>query len=55
MNIGPFPHQVTRLVFGTGQPYEEFRARVAAGVPFSTGLVDKGVRNAGPGCGQGWG
>jgi hypothetical protein len=30
-------------------------SRVPAGVPFSTGLVDKGVRNAGRGCGQGWG
>ena len=33
MDIGSFPHQVTRLVFDTGQPYEEFRARYAAAVP----------------------
>ena len=29
MDIGSFPHQVTRLVFDTGQPYQEFRARYA--------------------------
>jgi hypothetical protein len=29
-DIGSFPHQVTRLVFDTGQPYEEFRARYEA-------------------------
>ena len=29
-DIGWFPHQVTRLVFDTGQPYEEFRARYQA-------------------------
>jgi hypothetical protein len=28
-----FPHQVTRLVFDTGQPYEEFRARYEVAVP----------------------
>jgi len=33
MDIGSFPHQVTRLVFDTGQPYEEFRARYEAAVP----------------------
>jgi hypothetical protein len=33
MDIGSFPHQVTRLVFETGQPYEEFRARDEAAVP----------------------
>jgi Domain of unknown function DUF302 len=33
MGIGSFPHQVTRLVFDTGQPYEEFRARYEAAVP----------------------
>jgi hypothetical protein len=27
VDISSFPHQVTRLVFDTGQPYEEFRAR----------------------------
>jgi hypothetical protein len=26
------PHQVTRLVFDTGQPYEQFRARYEAAV-----------------------
>jgi hypothetical protein len=26
MDVGSFPHQVTRLVFDTGQPYDEFRA-----------------------------
>jgi hypothetical protein len=33
MDIGSFPHKVTRLVFDTGQPYEEFRARYEAAVP----------------------
>jgi hypothetical protein len=33
MDTGSFPHQVTRLVFDTGQPYEEFRARYEAAVP----------------------
>jgi hypothetical protein len=33
MEIGSFPHQVTRLVFDTGQPYEEFRARYENAVP----------------------
>src|SRR5579863_574174 len=33
MGVGSFPHQVTRLVFDTGQPYEEFRARYEAAVP----------------------
>jgi hypothetical protein len=33
MDIGSFPHQVTRLVFDTGQPYEQFRARYEAAVP----------------------
>jgi hypothetical protein len=33
MDIGSFPHQVTRLVFDTGQPYDEFRARYEAAVP----------------------
>ncbi len=32
-DIGSFPHQVTRLVFDTGQPYDEFRARYEAAVP----------------------
>ena len=27
------PHQVTRLVFDTGQPYEKFRSRCEAAVP----------------------
>ena len=30
MDIGSFPHQVTRLIFDTGQPYEAFRARYEA-------------------------
>ena len=33
MDVGSFPHQVTRLVFDTGQPYQEFRARYEAAVP----------------------
>jgi hypothetical protein len=33
MDIGSFPHQVTRLIFDTGQPYEAFRARYDAAVP----------------------
>jgi hypothetical protein len=33
MDIGSFPHQVTRLVFDTGQPYEQFRARYENAVP----------------------
>jgi Domain of unknown function DUF302 len=33
MGVGSFPHQVTRLVFDTGQRYEEFRARYEAAVP----------------------
>ena len=33
MDISSFPHQVTRLVFDTGQPYEEFRVRYEAAVP----------------------
>ena len=33
MDIGSFPHRVTRLVFDTGQPYEQFRARYEAAVP----------------------
>jgi hypothetical protein len=28
-----FPHQVTRLVFDAGQPYEKFRGRYEAAVP----------------------
>ena len=37
MDIGSFPHQVTRLIFDTGQPYEAFRARhKAAGSRRST-------------------
>jgi hypothetical protein len=27
MDLGSFPHEVTRMVFDTGQPYKEFRAR----------------------------
>ena len=33
MNVLSFPHQVTRLVFDTGQPYEKFRGRYEAAVP----------------------
>lgn len=33
LEFGVFPHQVTRLVFDTGQPYEEFRARYEDAVP----------------------
>jgi hypothetical protein len=33
MDIGSFPHRVTRLVFDTGQPYEAFCARYEAAVP----------------------
>jgi len=33
MDVGSFPHQVTRLVFDTGQPYDQFRARYEAAVP----------------------
>jgi hypothetical protein len=33
MNVSSFPHQVTRLVFNAGQPYEKFRGRYEAVVP----------------------
>jgi uncharacterized protein (DUF302 family) len=33
MDFGSFPHEVTRMVFDTGQPYEEFRARYEDAVP----------------------
>jgi hypothetical protein len=33
MDIGSFVHQVTRLIFDTAQPYEEFRARYEDAVP----------------------
>jgi hypothetical protein len=33
MDIGTFPHRMTRLIFDTGQPYEEFRARYEDAVP----------------------
>jgi hypothetical protein len=32
-NLLSFPHQVTRLVFDVGQPYEKFRGRYEAAVP----------------------
>ena len=32
-DVSWFPHQVTRLVFDTGQPYDQFRARYEAAVP----------------------
>jgi hypothetical protein len=33
MDIGTFPHRMTRLIFDTGQPYEEFRVRYEDAVP----------------------
>ena len=33
MNVPSVQHQVTRLVFDTGQPYEKFRSRYEAAVP----------------------
>jgi hypothetical protein len=33
MDVGSFPHEVTRLVFDTGQSYEDFRARYEDAVP----------------------
>ena len=33
MDIGSFVYQVTRLIFDTAQPYEEFRARYEDAVP----------------------
>jgi uncharacterized protein (DUF302 family) len=33
IEISSFPHQVTRLAFDAGQPYEEFRARYEDAVP----------------------
>ena len=33
MNVLSVPHQVTRLVFDTGQPYEKFRSRYEAAAP----------------------
>jgi hypothetical protein len=33
MNVLSFPHQITRLVFDAGQPYEKFRSRYEAAVP----------------------
>jgi hypothetical protein len=33
MAVGSFLHQVVRLVFDTGQPYEQFRARYEEAVP----------------------
>ena len=33
MTTQSFPHEVTRLAFDTGQPYEEFRARYEGAVP----------------------
>jgi hypothetical protein len=33
MNVRSVPHQVTRLVFDVGQPYEKFRSRYEAAVP----------------------
>jgi hypothetical protein len=33
MNLLSFPHQVTRPVFDTSQPYEKFRSRHEAAVP----------------------
>jgi hypothetical protein len=33
MDVASFPHQVTRLIFDTGQPYQEFRAQYEDAVP----------------------
>ena len=33
MQVSSYPHQVTRLAFDTGQPYEKFRARYEDAVP----------------------
>ena len=33
INVLSVPHQVTQLVFDTGQPYEKFRSRYEAAVP----------------------
>jgi hypothetical protein len=33
MNVLAFPHQVTRLIFDAGQPYEKFRGLYEAVVP----------------------
>jgi hypothetical protein len=33
INVLSVPHQVTRLVFDTGQPYEKFRSRYEGAVP----------------------
>lgn len=33
LDIRSYPHQVTRLAFDTGQPYEKFRSRYEAAVP----------------------
>jgi hypothetical protein len=33
MNVLAFPHQVTRLIFDAGQPYEKFRGRYEVVVP----------------------
>jgi hypothetical protein len=33
MNVRSVPHQVTRLVFDVGQPYDKFRSRYEAAVP----------------------
>jgi uncharacterized protein (DUF302 family) len=48
MDAGSFPHQVTRLVFDTGQPYDQFRARYEAAVPAldEKRLADFAVRGA---------
>jgi hypothetical protein len=48
MDISSFPHPVTRLVFDTGQPYEQFRARYEAAVPAldEKGLAEFAARGA---------
>jgi hypothetical protein len=33
VSVQTFPHQVTRLIFDVGQPYEKFRGRYEAAVP----------------------
>jgi hypothetical protein len=47
-DTGSFPHQVTRLVYDTGQPYEQFRARYEAAVPAldDNRLAEFGARGA---------
>lgn len=57
-NVLSFPHQVTRLVFDAGQPYEKFRGRYEAAVPPANpprpdGFSWRHAPGAGPGRGRG--